>query len=358
MHFGLSFLPDACPQTKLPTAYFSEALALADMAEVAGFSFIKMTQHYLHPYGGYCPDPVTFLAAVAARTQRIRLMTGCLLPAFQHPLHLAAHTAMLDALSHGRAEIGFARAYLPYEFTAFGIPIDESRERFASAIEAVIQLWTRSPVTRESPFYRFADAISYPPVTQKPHPPIWGAAVNARQSFAWLGEQGFDLLVTASGTLTTLRERLMIYRESYREAGHEKKRLPRIAISMPTLIRSTDEHACRWGDHYLQKFINVWANAAADWSYIRSTSYPGYAGLAHMIQRNTPAVMRDQRQVLVGSPATVIDNINFMHQLLGVDHFLLQIEFGAQPFASAMQTLMLFIEEVMPKLRMERGTAQ
>lgn len=350
MHFGLSFLPDASPKTKTPVAYYREALALSEMAEAGGLSFIKMTQHYLHPYGGYCPDPVAFLSAVAARTQRIRLMTGCLLPAFHHPLHLAAQTAMLDAISHGRAEIGFARAYLPYEFSAFGVPLDESRERFASTIDAVVQLWTRSSISIETPFYRFSDVTNFPPVTQQPHPPIWGAAVNTRQSFAWLGEQGFDLLVTAAGTLSQLKEYIMIYRESFRDAGHALKRAPRIALSLPTFIRATNASAYRWGDYYLQKFIDVWAHAAEDWGRVRSHSYPGYAGLAHMIRRSTPQLMRAQRQVLIGSPATVIESIHCMQQLLGIDHFLLQIEFGAQPFVSALQTLMLFLDEVLPQV--------
>src|SRR3990167_6764994 len=99
MEFGLSFLPDANGEDLSATDYFKTALALSRLADAAGMKTIKITEHYLHPYGGFCPDPITFLAAVAACTKQIRLMTGCILPVFHHPVKIAAKTAMLDAIS-------------------------------------------------------------------------------------------------------------------------------------------------------------------------------------------------------------------------------------------------------------------
>jgi len=116
MRFGVSFLPDADPSTKLAQDYFRDALALAEFADEAGLHFIKMTEHCVQPYGGYYSNPLSFLSAIAARTRQIRLLRGGILPVFHHPLQIASEAAMLDAISGGRAEIGFARAYMPYEF--------------------------------------------------------------------------------------------------------------------------------------------------------------------------------------------------------------------------------------------------
>lgn len=66
----------------------------------------------------------------AAPTERIRLTTGAVLPVFHHPVQLAAHIAMVDAISGGRA-------WLPYEFEALGVPIDESRPRFEATARAL-----------------------------------------------------------------------------------------------------------------------------------------------------------------------------------------------------------------------------
>lgn len=349
MQFGLSFLPDSSCETKLPEDYYREALLLCDIAEKGKLNFVKMTEHYLHAYGGYCPSPLTFLAAVASQTRHIRLMTGCILPVFHHPIQIAAQVAMLDAISGGRVDVGFARAYLPFEFDAFNISMDESRARYIETIQAVIKLWTEKNVTMQSQFFSFANATSLPGVTQLPHPPIWGAAVNSRQSFAWLGEQGFNLLVTPPGNLAHLKDLINIYRESYAlSTGRESK--SKIAISLPTCIAPTDKEANKLSNIYLQKFINVWSSAAEQWSSTTSTDYPGYKGLANLIRKNTPSVMRTNGQALIGSPTTVINNIMHIYEELGIDTILLQIEFGSQPYAVSKQTLELFIEQVMPKL--------
>jgi len=93
MEFGVSFYLIVGPGTMKPSAYFASAFELATIADREGMASVKMTEHYLNPYGGYCPSPLSFLAAVAARTRRVRLITGCILPAFHHPIQIAAETA-------------------------------------------------------------------------------------------------------------------------------------------------------------------------------------------------------------------------------------------------------------------------
>jgi alkanesulfonate monooxygenase SsuD/methylene tetrahydromethanopterin reductase-like flavin-dependent oxidoreductase (luciferase family) len=67
MEHGLSFLPDSDGRRGPSAAeYFSMALELAKVADEAGLSHVKMTEHYMRPYGGFCPSPLSFLAAVAA----------------------------------------------------------------------------------------------------------------------------------------------------------------------------------------------------------------------------------------------------------------------------------------------------
>src|SRR5262249_23558165 len=135
--------------------YYDECLELSEHADRLGYSCIKTVEHYFRPYGGYSPDPVTFLSAAAQRTRRIRLITGAVLPAFNHPIKLAGKLAMLDNLSHGRLDVGFARAFLPEEFDAFEISMDESRPRFEEGIAAVKRLWTEQEVSFDGQFFHF-----------------------------------------------------------------------------------------------------------------------------------------------------------------------------------------------------------
>ena len=349
MKFGLSFLPDATNNVMTAADYYKNALILSKVADQIGFDTIKMTEHYLHDYGGYCPSPLNFLASVAAVTNTIRLMTGCLLPAFHHPIQIAAETAQVDAISCGRLEVGFARAYLPYEFNAFGIDMDTSRERFETAINAVRALWTTKHVSASNAYFSYDKINSLPLVTQIPHPPIWGAAVNARQSFAWLGENGFGLLVTPPLTsLNDLVAKLAIYREAF--VPSETMSKPTIALSMPLLIRETHEKAEAESDIYLNHYMRVWREATLSWTNTSSNDYPGYTGLAEVLSQNTPQKMRDHCQAMVGDPETILTKTKALIDLLKIDQLLWQIDFGAQPLASSMKTISLFNQFVQPQL--------
>src|SRR6202790_4090414 len=152
MQFGVQFFPDVRPEEKSGESYFQEALVLAEEADRLGYSHIRIVEHYFHYYGGYNPNPVVFFPAGGQRTQRARLVTGAVLPAFNHPLKLAGEIAMLDAISGGRADIGFARAFLPHEFRRFGRSPEESVARFREGIEQVDLLLRKEGGTHRGGF--------------------------------------------------------------------------------------------------------------------------------------------------------------------------------------------------------------
>ena len=183
MEFGVQFFPSVGPARKGPAQYWGEALALTALADQLGYAHVRTVEHYFHSYGGYSPDPLIFLAAAAARTRKIRLITGAVLPVFNNPLKLAGQIGMVDAISQGRLEVGFARAFLPHEFGRFGISMDESRARFDEGLEQIRQLLTEENVTCRGRFHSFANVTSQPRPTQTPRPPFWIAALSTKDSF-------------------------------------------------------------------------------------------------------------------------------------------------------------------------------
>ncbi|GHF37425.1 LLM class flavin-dependent oxidoreductase [Streptomyces morookaense] len=351
MEHGISLLPDCRPARRSAPQYYDDVLAAARTADAAGLSYVKMTEHYLGDYGGYCPSPLTFLAAVAAQTSRIRLMTGCVLPVFHHPVQLAAHAAMVDAISHGRVDIGFARAWLPYEFEAFGVPMDTSRDRYVDTIRAVIQLWTQEKASAESPFFSFHDATSLPPVVQRPHPPVWGAAVRSRESFAWLAEQGFGLLVTPSPLakdLETTQDLVRLYLETFEDTHEGTGMKPRVAISVPLLVADSDQEAMDTALPLLREYIDVMAEAAGSWSNTSSQDYPGYANLRRSFDLVTDAELEYGGTHVVGSPKAAVERIHWLRESLNADVCLWNVDFGGQDGTVMQRSLRTFIDKVLP----------
>ena len=88
MRFGLNFFPSFRLQDMSTAEYFAQSLRLAERADELGYDSVKTVEHYFHDYGGHSPNPIVLLSAIAARTRRIRLITGAVIPAFHHPAHL------------------------------------------------------------------------------------------------------------------------------------------------------------------------------------------------------------------------------------------------------------------------------
>jgi alkanesulfonate monooxygenase SsuD/methylene tetrahydromethanopterin reductase-like flavin-dependent oxidoreductase (luciferase family) len=354
MKHGISFLPDCRPQQRSAIDYYDDVLALSRLADRAGLDYVKMTEHYLGNYGGYCPSPLTFLSTVAAQTKRIRLMTGCVLPAFHHPVQLAAQAAMVDTISHGRLEVGFARAWLPYEFEALGVPLDTSRANYEATIRATLRLWSEEKVTEDTPFFSFANATSLPPVVQRPHPPIWGAAIRSKQSFEWLAEQGFGLLVSPAPLRKDLpytRELIQVYLDTFRQHHDGSGLEPIVAFSVPLYVADTDDEAAAIAIPAIKEYMEVTAEAADAWTNVSSTNYPGYENMRKAFGQVTDEALREDGTAIIGSPQTVIEGIHALRAELSADVCLWNVDYGGQDGASMTRNLQLFIDKVLPFVR-------
>src|ERR1700730_369901 len=273
MQFGVQFFPDVRREEKSGEAYFQEALDLAEEADRLGFSHVRIVEHYFHYYGGYSPNPVVFLAAAAQRTRRARLVTGAVLPAFNHPLKLAGEIAMLDALSRGRLDVGFARAFLPHEFRRFGRSPDESVVRFREGIEQVDLLLSRENVTHRGRFHAIENTTSLPRPTQQPRPKFYVAALNTAGSFEFAGRMGYSVMAIAF-VAAKMRPLLAAYRAAWKAAGHPGEGEVMIAFHM--FCAADGAKARALAAPLIDNYLRSLTDAASDWLPWRpSPAYPG-----------------------------------------------------------------------------------
>ncbi|MEA2983384.1 MAG: hypothetical protein QOF09_5207, partial [Alphaproteobacteria bacterium] len=219
MQFGLNFFPCVSPEQKPAERYFREAMHLCSLTDELGYSHIRQVEHYFHPYGGYSPNPLIFLTAAAMRTKNTRLITGAVLPAFNKPLKMAGEIGMLDGISNGRLEVGFARAFLPHEFAAFGVSLDESRRRFTEGLSQITLLLKDEKVSSKGEFNSFESITSLPRPTQRPHPPFWIAATNTPETFAFAGKNGCKVMAIPLDP-PKMRDLIGTYRDAWRATGH------------------------------------------------------------------------------------------------------------------------------------------
>jgi F420-dependent oxidoreductase-like protein len=169
LRFGVQPRPEHVSWADLSRA-FHEA---DDMGLDSAFTF----DHFMPIDGrpGPCLEGWTSLAALAARTQRIKvgaLVTG---NAYRHPALLAKMAATVDQVSNGRLILGMGAGWFQEEFTAYGIPFytaSERAHRLVEAVKVVTALSGGGRATYAGKFYQLADAPFDPPFVQRPHAPL------------------------------------------------------------------------------------------------------------------------------------------------------------------------------------------
>ena len=157
--------------------------ALGRGAEAAGFESVWTVEHVIYPEGyesSYpydpsgkmamtadtsMPDPLLWLAFMAAATERLRLATGILILPQRNPIVLAKEVATLDHLSGGRVDLGVGVGWLREEFDALGIPWQRRGARTDEHIAVMRALWDGDHADFDGEFFSFTDVSSNPKPT-------------------------------------------------------------------------------------------------------------------------------------------------------------------------------------------------
>lgn len=140
--------------------------------EDRGYSTIAISDHFTQ---GWAMEPLVTLAAAAAETERVRLLTLVLGNDYRHPVLVHKAAATIDVLSGGRVELGLGAGWMRAEYEAAGLRYDAPkirRERLEESVAVIKGLFGQDPVDFAGTHYRIAALDGLPKPVQKPHPPI------------------------------------------------------------------------------------------------------------------------------------------------------------------------------------------
>ncbi len=160
---------------------FHDALEQVALADQLGFDNAWVVEHHFLEEYSHSSAPEVFLAAAAARTQRIRLGHGIrhTPPGYNHPARTAEVVSTLDLISHGRMEFGIGEGATRLELGGFAIPAKEKRAMSLEAGEQIANMMTMSPYPGyEGRSFSMPCRNVVPKPAQKPHPPMWIACTN------------------------------------------------------------------------------------------------------------------------------------------------------------------------------------
>ena len=198
--------------------HYARTLEWIEGAEAAGAESIWVTEHHGFE-DGYLPQPLTFAAAIAARTRRVRIGTAVVLAPLHPSIAIAEQAAVVDLISGGRLELGLGAGYVRSEFEAYRA----DRERRFGLLEERI---------REIPAL-WAEGRATPAPVQQPLP-IWGGV---------LGPQGAQRVGRlGAGLLNIDRDQFALYAKAFDEAGHGAAR-PRCGGMIDLLLADDPDEA-------------------------------------------------------------------------------------------------------------------
>ena len=331
---------------------YAREMAIVEAAEELGFDGVWLAEHHFRNYG-ICPNIMTFAAFVAARTKRVRIGSGIVVLPLHHPIRAAEEAALVDVLSSGRLDYGFGRGYQSVEFNGFGLSLEEARARTDEALDILVQAWTRERVRYTGRFHQIDDVAINPKPVQKPHPPLFVAAVSP-ETVEHYAARGVPFLAEGLATFGRLKRAAEVHRSVAARHGFDPDAAAIGAMRSVSIAESATEA--------LERAV---AMSAIDPTFINQQSAPvdkqgrfvkGYEFWEKRYLSGNAAISPDfylENIVLAGDPARVVEQIRLLEQF-GYKQLL--CNFGHDPEV-VRRSMRLFAAEVMPRLRRREDRA-
>jgi len=355
MEFDLFYelaVPDFAGRSE--TQVFQETLDELDVAESSSFRTVWFVEHHFMRGYSHSSAPDLFLAAVSQRTTRLRLGHAIVPLPYHHPVHVAERLATLDILSKGRVEFGFGRGFSPEEYAAFGVDMGESRERVAESVAILREHFRGAPVSYAGRLYRFEHLDIVPQVVQRPHPPLWMAAVSP-ESFEFAAQLGVGVLVGPFKPWFMVKPDI----ERYRAASSKRRDQNADADETNARVGMTLGLFCLEDG----KRARAIAKTNITWFYrelLRRTApvleklHAGYeyyrrvGGLKYLLEKTVNlTVLETAGMVVAGDPDHCIGKLE-QYRAAGVDHLLCAIGAGGSPSDAVIESIRTVDKYIIP----------
>jgi alkanesulfonate monooxygenase SsuD/methylene tetrahydromethanopterin reductase-like flavin-dependent oxidoreductase (luciferase family) len=352
----------------------------AQLADDLGYDSISFTEHHFHVEGfEISNNPIMLDLFIAMNTKRIRVgQLGLVLPS-QNPLRVAEDIAMLDHMSGGRANAGFARGYQRRWVDVMaqqlhGIhgvtpgmhdEIDQTnRDAFEEHFEIIKRAWTEDMLDYKGKFWQIPpegtpweieatkqwgagvdpDGIVrqigvVPKPLQKPHPPLFQPFASSESTIRWCAREHVTAILPPMflGMQNQLYE---VYQDEAGKAGRKLEPGEGLGVLRDVVVADSDEEALE-----LWQQTGAFCGAAwfAPFGFWRGYTEPGRAEML------TPPELMDRGLILVGSPDTVSRQVETMLKGTPVRWLFAWTYNGLMPHEKILKSLELFQTKVLPR---------
>ena len=301
-------------------------------ADQVGIDFFGIGEHHTADFPLSAADVV--LAAIAARTSRIRLGSAVTVLSSDDPVRVFQRYSTLDAISGGRAEVILGRGSSIDSFPLFGYDLADYEDLFEEKTELFAELLKGGPIT-----WQGKTRASLHNQDVVPHPengtfPVWIGVGGSPQSVIRAAHYGFSLMLAIIGGSPA---RFAPFSELFRQALESFGRAPLpVGVHSPGHVAATDEQA---REEFWPRYLEV------------ITRYSRIRGFAIPTRESFMYEIGPRGALHVGSPETVAQKIAQTLTSLGANRFDLKYGMGGLSQEALMTNIELYGTEVIPRVR-------
>ena len=301
-------------------------------ADAVGLDFFGVGEHHRDDFAVSAPEVV--LAAIATRTEKIRLGSAVTVLSSDDPVRVYQRFATLDALSNGRAEVVLGRGSFTESFPLFGYPLHQYEQLFSEKLELFATLRHEKPVTWTGQMRASLNDQQVYPRTEHAAIPTWVGVGGNPESVVRAARLGLPLMMAIiGGESHRFRPLVDLYLRSLAQYGHDP--LP-IGVHSPGHIAATDEQALE----------ELWPHWQA--IYNRIGSERGWPAVTH---RDFLAAASPTGALYVGSPETVAKKIATTATTLSLSRLDLKYSSATLPHDKMLESIHLYGTQVAPMVR-------
>jgi alkanesulfonate monooxygenase SsuD/methylene tetrahydromethanopterin reductase-like flavin-dependent oxidoreductase (luciferase family) len=322
MKVGLYLTTQFTPETNVLNAR-NEMVEQVRLARKNGFASLWVPHHYLtQPMQMLAPIPV--MAYLAREAEGMLMGPNILVMPLLNPAHVAEDAVTLDLLTGGNYVLGIGVGYREAEFNTFNVPLSERVQRLTESVEIMRRLWTEDRVTYHGKIFKIDNlGIGLRPV-RPGGPPIWIAGVvdaavkrAARIGDAWL--------ITNFAHLSALLPQMKLYSDTLKSVNKP----------FPTDVPITRE--CYVGPTRAKALEEC--KAALEYKYSAYSSWGLDKQSEGAESFNQPFEEFVKDRFIIGDKAFVREEVQRYNELLGVNHFLMRVQWPGLEHAKVLRTI-------------------
>lgn len=314
-----------------------EVVEQAVLADQVGLDFIGLGEHHRDDFAISAPEVV--LAAIAGRTQRIKLGTAVTILSTDDPIRVFQRFATLAAVSNGRAEVILGRGSFTESFPLFGFALDEYESLFEEKLALFAAVRRQEPVQWSGAHRAPLEVAQVVPHVEDGLLPTWVGVGGTPQSVVRAARYGFRLMLAIiGGDPVRFAPHVDLFHRALAQFGQPTQP---VGVHAPGHVAETDEQAREelW-PHFLSQRTRI--GGERGWPPPTRAQFEQEAG--------------PRGALFVGSPSTVAEKIVAAARSLRLGRFDLKYANGALAHERLLASIRLIGDEVAPRVREQLAT--